>query len=95
MLNAKQKKFLKSEAHHLQAIFQIGKDGISNNQIQGIKDALEAKELIKIKLLESCPSDVHSVALEMSRQTKAEVVQIIGHTIVLYKATDKRLYRLP
>lgn len=95
MLTGKQKRYLRSEAHHLNAIFQVGKDGVTSNQVKGIIEALDAQELIKVKLLESCPDDVHSVALELSVQTKSEVVQIIGHTIVLYKSSDKRIYKLP
>ena len=52
-------------------------------------------ELIKVKLLDTCPDDVHTVALEISVQSKSEVIQIIGHTIVLYKASEKRIYKLP
>lgn len=95
MLSGKQKRYLRSEAHHLKAIFQVGKDGVSSNQINGILEALEAKELIKIKLLDNCPEDVRNVALELSMHTKAEVVQIIGRTIILYKQSDERIYRLP
>ena len=53
MLTGKQKRYLRSEAHHLKAIFQVGKEGVSANQIKGIDDALEAQELIKVKLLNS------------------------------------------
>ena len=51
MLNSKQKKFLRSEAHSLKPIFQVGKDGVGEKQINSINDALKAKELIKVKLL--------------------------------------------
>lgn len=95
MLTGKQKRYLRSEAHHLKAIFQVGKDGVSANQIKGIEEALEAQEMIKVKLLDSCPDDVNSVAVEISMQTKAEVVQIIGHTVVLYKKSQQGIYRLP
>lgn len=95
MLNTKQKAFLKKEAHPLKPIFQIGKDGVSEKQAHSIGDALKAKELIKVKLLESCPQTLNEVALELSRMTKAEVVQTIGRTIVLYKRSDKHLYKLP
>ena len=95
MLTSKQKKYLKSEAHHLNAIFQIGKDGVHEKQIEGIDNALDAKELIKVKLLDTCPMPVKVAALEISTYTKAEVVQIVGHTIILYRKSDKELYRLP
>ena len=84
----------RKEAHNLNAIFQVGKEGVTQNQAKGISDALEAKELLKVKLLESCPDDVKTVALELSVLTKSEVVQIIGRTIVLYRQSDKKLYRI-
>ena len=95
MLTGKQKRYLRSEAHHLKAIFQVGKEGVSANQIKGIDDALEAQELIKVKILESCPDDVNSVAVELSMHTKAEVVQIIGRTIVFYRHNPQGIYCLP
>ena len=95
MLTGKQKRYLRSEAHHLKAIFQVGKDGVGSNQVRGVIDALDAQELIKVKLLESCPDDVNTVALELSVQTKSDVVQILGRTIVLYKQSDKKVYKLP
>ncbi len=94
MLTGKQKRYLRSQAHHLSAIFQVGKDGVTTNQIKGISDALEAHELIKVKLLDTCPDDVNTVALEISVQSKSEVVQIVGHTIVLYKRCEKGIYKL-
>jgi len=95
MLTGKQKRYLRGEAHHLNAIFQVGKDGVTSNQAKGVLAALEAHELVKVKILENCPDDTHTVALELSMQTKAEVVQIIGRTIIFYKASDKRIYKLP
>lgn len=95
MLTGKQKRFLRSEAHHLNAIFQVGKDGVHEKQIEGISEALNAQELIKVKLLDTCPIPVKTAALEISTYTKAEVVQIVGHTIIFYRKSDKELYRLP
>ncbi len=94
MLSSKQKKYLRSEAHHLHAIFQIGKDGVHSKQIEGIDEALESQELIKVKLLDTCPLTTKQAALEITMHTKADVVQIIGHTIVLYRKSDKELYRI-
>ncbi len=94
MLTGKQKKYLRSEAHHLNAIFQIGKDGVHSKQIDGINEALESQELIKVKLLDTCPINVKTAALEISVQAKCDVVQIIGHTITLYKKSKKELYKL-
>lgn len=95
MLTGKQKRYLRGEANNLPAIFQIGKDGVHQKQVEGINDALDAKELIKVKILESCSESKDRVALELSMKTKADVVQIMGRTIVLYKPSDKKLYKLP
>src|SRR5690554_6651862 len=85
MLTSKQKKFLKSEAHHLKPIFQVGKGGVNTNLIKQVDDALEARELIKISVLQNCDEDKDDVAEKLSKGTKSELVQIIGSTIVLYK----------
>lgn len=95
MLTGKQKRYLRGQAHHLNAIFQVGKDGVSHNQVKGISEALDSQELIKVKLLDTCPDDVRTVALELSVQTKSEVIQILGHTIILYRESDEKIYKLP
>ena len=95
MLTGKQKRYLRGKAHHLNAIFQVGKEGVNSNQAKGISEALESQELLKVKILESCPDDVNTVALELSVQTKSEVVQIIGRTIVFYRHSPQGIYRLP
>jgi RNA-binding protein len=95
MLTGKQKRFLRAQAHNMNAIFQIGKEGLHDSQVEGIKDALKAHELVKIKILESCLTSKNEIALELSVQTKAEVVQILGRTIVLFKISDKGIYKLP
>ena len=95
MLTGKQKRFLRHEANHLNAIFQIGKDGLHENQIIGIDEALESRELIKVKILESCQQDKNEIAQELSLKTDAEVVQILGRTIILYRESEKEIYRLP
>ncbi|MCD7894151.1 MAG: ribosome assembly RNA-binding protein YhbY [Erysipelotrichaceae bacterium] len=94
MLTGKQKRFLRNEANDLNAIFQIGKAGITDSQVNSIIDALDAHELIKIKLLKNCSDDIHHIALELSQRTGSEIVQIIGHVVVLYKASEKELYHI-
>ena len=84
MLTGKQKRELRKLAHHLNPIYQVGKEGVSINMLEGIEQALIKHELIKVKLLESCDEDIRVVALKISEYTKAEVAQIIGRTIVLY-----------
>ncbi|WP_455683391.1 ribosome assembly RNA-binding protein YhbY [Thomasclavelia sp.] len=95
MLTGKQKRYLRGLGHNLNAIFQIGKDGVHQSQIEGIEAALEAHELIKIKILESCNESKNEVAIEISMKTKADVVQILGRTILLYRPSEKGIYKLP
>ena len=95
MLNGKQKRYLRREAHHLNAIFQIGKDGLHDKQIQGIDEALEARELIKVKILETCTTPKEEIADTLSMKTQSQVVQILGRTIILYRESDKEIYKLP
>ncbi|RBW70477.1 ribosome assembly RNA-binding protein YhbY [Bacillus taeanensis] len=89
MLTGKQKRFLRSKAHHLNPIFQVGKAGVNENLIQQIDDALEARELIKVSILQNCFEDKEDVAAELSSGAKAELVQVIGNTIVLYKESKE------
>ncbi|WP_453994832.1 ribosome assembly RNA-binding protein YhbY [Bacillus nitroreducens] len=89
MLTGKQKRFLRSKAHHLDPIFQVGKGGVNDNMIKQISDALEARELLKISVLQNCEDDRDTVAEELSKGAKAEIVQIIGNTIVLYKESKE------
>ncbi|QKY69518.1 ribosome assembly RNA-binding protein YhbY [Lentibacillus sp. CBA3610] len=89
MLTGKQKRYLRSEAHHLKPIFQVGKTGVNDNMIQQINEALEKRELLKVSILQNCMEDKHTVSEQLSAGTGAEVVQIIGHMIVLYKASEE------
>lgn len=89
MLKGKQKRFLRSEAHHLSPIFQVGKGGVNENMVNQISEALEARELLKISILQNCEEDKDTVAQEIVKGTKVELVQIIGNTIVLYKESKE------
>ncbi|MFD2213880.1 ribosome assembly RNA-binding protein YhbY [Metabacillus endolithicus] len=96
MLTGKQKRFLRSEAHHLNPIFQVGKGGVNENMINQLSDALEARELFKVSVLQNCEEDKNTVAKEIVEGTGAELVQIIGNTIVLYKESkENKQIRLP
>ena len=96
MLTGKQKRFLRSEAHHLDPIFQVGKGGVSETMLTQLKDALEKRELIKISILQNNEDDKHEVAEQLAQGTGAELVQLIGHTVVLYKqSANNRQIELP
>jgi RNA-binding protein len=96
MLTGKQKKFLRSKAHHLDPIFQVGKGGVNENMVKQIAEALEARELIKVSILQNCEEDKTVVAEQFAKGTGAEIAQIIGNTIVLYKeSVEKKQIILP
>lgn len=89
MLTSKQKRFLKSKAHHLTPIFQVGKGGINENMINQISEALEARELMKISILQNCEEDKEDVAQKLAKGSGSELVQLIGKTVVLYKESKE------
>ncbi|KUP41839.1 ribosome assembly RNA-binding protein YhbY [Bacillus halotolerans] len=89
MLTGKQKRFLRSKAHHLSPIFQVGKGGVNDNMIKQISEALEARELIKISVLQNCEDDKNDVAEALVKGSRAQLVQTIGNTIVLYKESKE------
>ncbi len=96
MLTGKQKRFLRSEAHHLSAIFQVGKGGVNENMIKQIKEALEVRELIKVSILQNNTDDKNEVAHALAEGCEAELVQLIGHTVVLYKeSAEHKTISLP
>ncbi len=85
MLNSKQKRQLKGLAMKEAALYQIGKNEISDNTLEMLDKALTARELIKISVLNSVLSPINQIALDLSSALKADVVEEIGHVIVLYR----------
>lgn len=70
-------------------IFQVGKNGITENFIKQVEDALEARELLKIKVLNNSLLDATEVANEVAEATSAEFVQSIGNKFVIYKESEE------
>ena len=95
MLSGKQKRYLRSLAVNENAVFQIGKDGLSENLYQSVREALKTRELIKISVLKTCEIEMNEIAVELCANTGAELVQKIGKTIVLYKRSRERKIILP
>ncbi|MGG0667546.1 ribosome assembly RNA-binding protein YhbY [Sporosarcina koreensis] len=89
MLSGKQKSYLRSEAHHLQPIFQIGKGGLTEPIIKQIEEALEARELIKVSILQNCEEDKSDIAAKF-QEAGIDVVQVIGKILVLYKESKEK-----
>ena len=80
---------LRSMAQTIDPIGQVGKGGISPNQIESFKQALEKRELIKITVLNNSEETASELSSELATQTGAEVVCVIGHKVVLYKRSTK------
>lgn len=96
-LKPKQRAFLKSVAHPLRPILQIGKDGVTHAVLQSIADAFHSRELLKVKALEACPDPARQVGATIAEQLPdVQVVQVIGRTVLLYRRhPEKPELRLP
>ena len=95
MLTTKQKVYLRSLAQTEKPIFQIGKDGLSENLIETVKNGIRKRELIKISVLKNSDEDLRELAFDLARLSDSEVVQVIGRQIVLYKRAKEPRILLP
>lgn len=89
-LTSKQRAQLRGLANDIDTIVHIGKDGVGENLIKQADDALEARELIKGRVLENSPFSAREGAEELAKAVRAEVVQVIGGKFVLYRETHSR-----
>lgn len=88
-LTGKQKRYLRAQAHHLTPIVQIGKGGLTNEIKTSIRKALDARELIKVAILQNSDADINDVAAEIEEMS-FDVVQKIGRILVVFKVAEKR-----
>lgn len=88
-LTGKQKRYLRAQAHHLTPIVQIGKGGLTNEIKTSIRKALDARELIKVAILQNSDADINDVAAEIEEMS-FDVVQKIGRILVVFKIAEKR-----
>ena len=84
-MNSREREFLRKKAHELDPIVRVGKDGYTDNLGQSILDAIDSRELIKVKMLQSVEIDKRELASIIEEKTGCEVVGVIGKTIILYK----------
>lgn len=92
-LRGKQKRFLRATAHHYTPLFQVGKGDVNAEMIKQIDEALAKRELIKISLLQTTTLTPEEVGQTLEEAIHCQVVQIIGHVLVLFKISphdDKR-----
>lgn len=89
MITTKQRAQLKSLANNLPAVFQIGKSGVNDKQTLQIDDYLRVHELVKFSVLDNSLYSAREAAEEIAEKIGAEVVQVIGSKVVLYKQNPK------
>lgn len=88
-MTSKQRAYLRGLANTIDPIFQIGKSGISENLIKQLSDALEARELIKITVLETAPDDTKSLGVQIAEKTGSILIQTIGNKITLFRQREE------
>ena len=93
MLTSKQRAYLRGLANGIDPIFQIGKGGVSDELINQLAGALELRELIKVRILETALLDTKETANEVAARLKADPVQAIGSKFVIYKRANKEQHR--
>lgn len=94
-LTGKQNRYLRGLGHHLKPIVFVGKEEVNQAVIGATDEALDAHELIKVKLQDGCLSDRKEVAAELSTATGAAIAQILGKNILLYRPNKEQKISLP
>lgn len=98
MITSKQRAWLRKESHTMEPIFQIGKEGVTDLVLSAIEEALEKREIIKIKILETALLDTKETCNEVAEALDAEPVQAIGNKFIIYRrarAEKNRKIELP
>lgn len=90
MITTKQRAKLRSIASTYEPIMQIGKESLKEQSITQIEEMLEARELVKIKVLRNCETEIKDIANKVQSLTNCEIVQVIGSIFVLYRRSSKK-----
>lgn len=90
MLTSKQRAKLRGLANPIETILQVGKGGVGETLIRQVDDALTARELIKLRVLETTPEPLDEIAAQLAEATGADVVQKIGTRFVLYRRNNEK-----
>ena len=85
MLSGKQKKSLRSAANQLRPSVMIGKEGITPALIEFLEEAFNTRELVKLRVLDTCPLDIKAVAGQIAEMNNSELIQILGRTFLLFR----------
>ena len=90
MLTSKQRAYLRALSQHIDTIFQVGKGGISDEMCLQVANALEARELIKARVLENSGYTAKEAAQDIADRIDCDVVTCVGSRFVLYKESEKK-----
>lgn len=93
MITSKQRAYLRKEAHTLEPIFQIGKDGVTDALVDGLDKALEKREILKVHILETALLDTKETCNSLAKRLGAEPVQAIGNKFILYRRAEEEKNR--
>jgi len=88
-LTGKQRRHLRALGHHLDPVVQLGKHGLTEGIITAVNDALETHELVKVRIGTECPDDRADVAERLPPAVRAELAQVLGRTLLLYRRHPK------
>lgn len=97
-MTSKERAYLRTQAMMMEPILHIGKSSVTPELTDAVDEALEARELIKLNVLNNCLDDVHELADTLAGRTRSSVVQVIGKKIILYRPSrnaEKRRYQMP
>ena len=93
MITTKQRAFLRGLGNALEPVMQIGKEGLTENVVTSVNLLLEARELVKIKVLKNIDLTSREIADELSSKLNADVVQVIGNNLILYKSSTRKNFK--
>ena len=90
MLTGKEKRYLRSLANTMDSIVQVGKGSVNDSVLFSLNEALEARELVKVKVLKNCLDEVDEVAEALAERSNSELVQVIGRNVLLYRRNENK-----
>lgn len=93
MITTKQRAFLRGLGNALEPVMQIGKEGLNENAITSANLLLQARELVKFKVLKNCDEDVKEIANQLAQDLGAETIQVIGNIFILYKKSTRKDFK--